>query len=129
MLEEFELAHARETFAENFSTGMKKRLGLACALIHQPTVLVLDEPTNGLDPIGMRTFQEQLRAKAKAGCAVLLSTHLLTMAEHLCDRVVIIHQGRLLWVGTIDALRAEQRSNRSLEDLFLQLTEAPEAND
>ena len=94
LLEELALDEAAEEYAVNYSTGMKKKLGLACALIHDPLVLILDEPTNGLDPRAAREVQERLRDQRREGKTIFLSTHLLDMAERLCSRVGIIHKGR-----------------------------------
>ena len=110
-LDDLALDDASEEFAVNYSTGMKKKLGLACALIHDPSVLILDEPTNGLDPRASREVQERLRLSAAQGKTIFLSTHLLDMAERLCSRVGIIHKGELVAVGPLHALQ-ESRSRR-----------------
>jgi ABC-2 type transport system ATP-binding protein len=120
LLEEMDLGSAGDSFAADYSAGMKKRLAFASALIHEPNILVLDEPTNGLDPRGARAFEDRLRRKAAAGGAVLLSTHLLPMVEGLCSRVVIIHAGRLVAAGRLEELRG--CADHSLEQLFLRLT-------
>jgi ABC-2 type transport system ATP-binding protein len=122
LLSELALADAADEFAVNYSTGMKKKLGLCCALIHDPPVLVLDEPTNGLDPRASREVQDRIRASAADGKTVFLSTHLLDMAERLCHRVGIIDDGRLVAVGTVEELRAQQRAGSSLEEVFLKVT-------
>ncbi len=112
------LEEAGDEFAANYSTGMKKKLGLACALIHNPQVLILDEPTNGLDPIAARLIQSLIRDIAAEGRTVFLSTHLLDMAQKLCHRVGIVMQGKLAALGTLDELRTALRVGGSLEDLF-----------
>ncbi len=122
LLEEQGLADAAEEFASNYSTGMKKKLGLACALVHEPPVLILDEPTNGLDPRAQRDVQERLRAASAAGKTVFLSTHLLDMAERLCTRIGIIHQGALVSVGPVGELRATLAAGGTLEEVFLKMT-------
>ena len=96
--------------------------GLACALIHDPAVLILDEPINGLDPRASRDVQERLLAAAARGVTIFVSTHLLDMAEKLCDRVGIIHHGLLVATGTLDQLRADAYASGSLEDVFLKIT-------
>jgi ABC-2 type transport system ATP-binding protein len=116
------VADAAEEYASNYSTGMKKKLGLACALVHDPPVLILDEPTNGLDPRAQRDVQDRLRAASAAGKTVFLSTHLLDMAEKLCSRVGIIDQGALVSVGPVSELRATLASGASLEEVFLKVT-------
>jgi ABC-2 type transport system ATP-binding protein len=122
LLAEFGLEEAGEDYAVNYSLGMKKRLGLACALIHDPSVLILDEPINGLDPRASRDVQERLLAAAARGVTIFVSTHLLDMAEKLCDRVGIIHHGQLVATGTLDQLRADASASGSLEDVFLKIT-------
>jgi ABC-2 type transport system ATP-binding protein len=123
LLAEFGLQEAGEDYAVNYSLGMKKRLGLACALIHDPVVLILDEPINGLDPRASREVQERLLAAAARGVTIFVSTHLLDMAEKLCDRVGIIHRGELVATGTLDEIRAESSASGSLEDVFLKITD------
>jgi ABC-2 type transport system ATP-binding protein len=123
LLAEFGLQEAGEDYAVNYSLGMKKRLGLACALIHDPKVLILDEPINGLDPRASRDVQERLLAAAARGVTIFVSTHLLDMAEKLCDRVGIIHRGELVATGTLDEIRAEASASGSLEDVFLKITD------
>ena len=115
LLAEFGLEEAAEDYAVNYSLGMKKRLGLACALIHDPVVLILDEPINGLDPRASRDVQERLLAAAARGVTIFVSTHLLDMAEKLCDRVGIIHHGQLVATGTLDEIRAEASASGSLK--------------
>jgi ABC-2 type transport system ATP-binding protein len=123
MLDAFDLKEAAEEFAVNYSLGMKKKLGLACALIHEPSVLILDEPINGLDPRATRDVNERLLAEAARGTTIFVSTHLLDMAEKLCDRVGIIHRGALVATGSVDEIRAVAASTGSLEDVFLKMTD------
>jgi ABC-2 type transport system ATP-binding protein len=126
LFEELALDDASEEFAVNYSAGMKKKLGLACALIHDPSVLILDEPTNGLDPRAAREVQERLRISAYQGKTIFLSTHLLNMAEHLCSRVGIIHKAELVAVGPLKALQEEVVPGGSLEEVFLKVTQPDE---
>jgi ABC-2 type transport system ATP-binding protein len=100
---------------------MRQKTSLAAALVHDPKVLVLDEPTVGLDPKSARLIKDILRQLADRGAAVFLSTHILEIAERMCDRIGIINQGRLIAVGTMDELRRGQGESR-LEDIFLSLT-------
>jgi len=123
MLTEFGLDDVTEEFAVNYSMGMKKKLGLACALIHEPSVLILDEPINGLDPRASRDVQERLLAAAANGTTIFVSTHLLDMAEKLCDRVGIIHRGALAATGTLAEIRAHASADGSLEEVFLKITD------
>lgn len=124
LLEELALADAAEEFAVNYSAGMKKKLALACALIHDPSVLILDEPTNGLDPRASREVQDRLLACAAQGKTIFLSTHLLDMAERLSSRVGIIHRGELVAAGSVAELRAQLVQGGSLEEVFLEVTKA-----
>jgi len=127
LLDEFGLQEAAQDYAVNYSLGMKKRLGLACALIHDPAVLILDEPINGLDPRAAREVQARLLAAAASGVTIFVSTHLLDMAEKLCDRVGIIHHGQLVATGTLDEVRAQASASGSLEEVFLKITDADSA--
>jgi ABC-2 type transport system ATP-binding protein len=124
--ETFGLADTASAFTVTYSLGMKKRLALALALIHQPQVLIMDEPTNGLDPKGAREMRESIARLAADGRTVFLSTHLLEAAERLCHRVAIINRGVLQAVGAPDELRARYAAaaGTSLEDLFLQVTDS-----
>ena len=128
LLEELALAEAAEEYAVNYSMGMKKKLGLACALIHDPSVLILDEPTNGLDPRAAREVQGLLRRSADEGKTIFLSTHLLDMAERLCSRLGIIHNGELVAVGALDALRESVVPGGSLEEVFLKATQPDDSD-
>mgnify|MGYP005841873651 FL=1 len=122
LLRLFDLTAAGDDAIDSYSHGMKQKTALAAALMHDPRVLVLDEPTVGLDPKSARLFKDILRQMADRGAAVFLSTHILEIAEHMCDRIGIIDRGRLIAVGTIDELRALGKGERSLEDIFLSLT-------
>ncbi len=104
--------------AGRFSTGMKQRLGLAMALIHKPDLLILDEPTNGMDPAGMRDVRHLLRALADSGTTIFVSSHLLHEIELICDRIAVIMAGSLVAQGTVQELVGES----DLESLFLELT-------
>ncbi|MEJ0076118.1 MAG: ABC transporter ATP-binding protein [Alphaproteobacteria bacterium] len=126
LLEELALDDASEEYAANYSAGMKKKLALACALIHEPSVLILDEPTNGLDPRASREVQERLRLSAVQGTTIFLSTHLLDMAERLCARVGIIHKGEIVAVGPLRALQEKVVPGGSLEEVFLKVTQPDE---
>jgi ABC-2 type transport system ATP-binding protein len=105
---------------------MQQKTSLAGALLHDPKVLILDEPTVGLDPKSARMIKDILRQIADRGAAVMLSTHILEIAERMCDRIGIINKGKLVAVGTLEDLRAlgagEPGSGASLEDIFLELT-------
>ena len=110
----------------SYSHGTKKKLALLCALVHRPRVLLLDEPTNGLDPPTALCVRELLEREAAAGGAVLLSTHLLDVADRMCDRMLVIDRGRKVAVGTAAEVRAQAgvESGATLEDAFLRLIDA-----
>ncbi len=123
LLRMFDLAGAADDTIDSYSHGMQQKIALAAALMHDPKVLVLDEPTVGLDPKSARLIKDILRQMAERGTAVFLSTHILEIAERMCDRIGIINQGELIAVGTMDQLRSLGKSGeRSLEDIFLSLT-------
>jgi ABC-2 type transport system ATP-binding protein len=123
LLRMFDLAEAADDTIDSYSHGMQQKTSLAAALVHDPKVLVLDEPTVGLDPKSARLIKDILRQMAERGAAVFLSTHILEIAERMCDRIGIINKGQLIAVGTMDELRAtNQASGVSLEDMFLSLT-------
>lgn len=119
-----ELSSKADQLIESYSGGMRKRLGLCGALLHEPPVLVLDEPFTGLDPYGARRIKELLRQLCQQGNTVFLSTHVLEVAERVCDRIGILDRGRLVTVGTMESLRRQARAaeETTLEDLFMQLT-------
>lgn len=110
--------------AEPFSKGMKQRVCLARALIHDPAVLILDEPTAGLDVLAARSVRAAIRRLAVEGRCVLMSTHLMVEAERLCDRVAIILGGRIRAEGALDALRSAE--DAGLEEVFVRLTQDPQ---
>jgi ABC-2 type transport system ATP-binding protein len=121
LIEKLELADALGEYAVNYSKGMKKKLALICCLLHEPLLLILDEPTNGLDPFATRTFHALIREKVEGGLSVFFSTHLLDQAERLCHRVGILYKSRLAALGTLDELRQSLRQGGTLEELFFQV--------
>jgi ABC-2 type transport system ATP-binding protein len=121
LAERLELAGDLDEFAVNYSKGMKKKLALICAFLHDPQLLILDEPTNGLDPFATRTLHEMVREVVATGKTVFLSTHLLDQAERLCNRAGILFKGRLAGAGTIEELRRDLRPDSSLEEIFFAL--------
>lgn len=108
-------------FADDYSRGMKKKLGLLLALLHRPQLLVLDEPTNGLDVESTRLFYELMREEAARGTTILFSTHLMDQVTRLCTHATVLHHGRIVAAGAIDSLRAAH-GGRDLEEVFLELT-------
>jgi ABC-2 type transport system ATP-binding protein len=122
LLRLFDLTAVADDTIDSYSHGMRQKTSLAAALVHDPKVLVLDEPTVGLDPKSARLIKDILRQLAERGAAIFLSTHILEIAERMCDRIGIIHQGRLIAAGTMAELRAMGKGEGRLEDIFLTLT-------
>ncbi|QJD99405.1 ABC transporter ATP-binding protein [Massilia forsythiae] len=122
LLDWLDLAGHAHELTEGFSRGMKQKLALAGALIHAPELLILDEPLTGLDAAAARQVKDLLLAHVAKGGTVILTTHILEVAERLAQRIGIIRQGRLIAEGTLAELRARTLGG-SLEDVFLQLTE------
>jgi ABC-2 type transport system ATP-binding protein len=104
LLDKVRLPQWIDVRVKKFSKGMTQRLGLACALVHRPNVLLLDEPTDGVDPVGRREIRDLLREEARNGTAVLLNSHLLSEIELTCDRVAVLRNGKVAAEGTIDEL-------------------------
>lgn len=130
LLHLFKLESRADELIEGYSHGMKQKVALSGALIHQPDVLFLDEPTVGLDPGSARSLKMLLRRICDRGTTVFLSTHILEIAERMCDRVGIINDGKLIALGTMNELRGKkQRTHASLEDIFLELTGDSESSD
>lgn len=128
--EQFGLSEFLDDLTETYSHGMKQRLVFGSALLHDPPVLVVDEPMVGLDPRSSRLVKDLLRARASAGKTVFMSTHTLDIAEEIADRIGVIDRGRLIFLGTQDRLAQElSAGKRSLEQLFLQLTAESEGRD
>ena len=126
----FELANRDGELIGGYSHGMKQKIGLASLLIREPSVLLLDEPTNGLDPRSARLVKDLLEELASRGTTVVLSTHILEVAQALCHRVAIIDRGHIAATGTMEELRTQTGSAQaSLEDLFLRLTAGPESRE
>jgi sodium transport system ATP-binding protein len=111
---------------DRLSTGMKQRVGLARAVVHDPPVLILDEPTTGLDPVVSRTVEQAVRALADAGKCVVFSTHMLWQAEEICDRLAVMSNGRVLGTGTAAELR-ERTQAKDLRDAFFRMIESANA--
>jgi ABC-2 type transport system ATP-binding protein len=118
IIERLELGEALEEFAANYSRGMKKKLALVCAMIHDPALLILDEPTNGLDPFATRELHQMIRGEAASGKTIFFSTHLLDQAQKLSTQIAILSKGRLAAHGTLAELRARLTTDSSLEEIF-----------
>lgn len=123
LAEEFGMASALGDKISSYSHGMRQKIVLIGALLHNPPVWILDEPMTGLDPQSAFILKRMMRKHADAGKTVLFSTHVLEVAEKVCDRVAIIDKGKILFCGSIEALR-EQQGDHSLESIFLQLVGA-----
>ena len=129
LLDELELSEKRDALPVELSRGMRQKLAIGCGLFHDPTALLLDEPLTGLDPAGMRRMRATIAARAKAGAAVVLSSHLLHLVEELCTKLLVVHRGACVAYGTRDEILANRPdlAGRSLEDVFLALTGDGEA--
>ncbi len=122
LLKENELLGRADELIEAYSHGMKQRLVLSAALLHEPSLLIVDEPMVGLDPHGARRIKQQFRSIADSGRTVFLSTHSLDVAQEVCDRVGILFRGKLVALGTVEELLDKQASG-DLEEVFLKITE------
>jgi ABC-2 type transport system ATP-binding protein len=125
----FDLSEWGGELIESYSHGMKQRLAFSAALLHEPQLLVVDEPMVGMDPRGARMLRSLLRSLALGGTTLFLSTHSLEVAEALCDRIGIIQAGRLIAMGTLDQLRSRAGDAQRLEEVFLKLTGAEDLLD
>src|SRR5439155_5409286 len=124
LLDELELSEKRRALPGELSRGMRQKLAIACGLLHDPSVLILDEPLTGLDPGGMRRMRETITARAGQGAAVILSSHLLNLVEELCTKLLVVRRGSCVAFGTIEEIVAAHPdlAGHSLEDVFLALT-------
>jgi ABC-2 type transport system ATP-binding protein len=124
LVSRFHLAEFADRALEGLSHGTRQRVAIVSALLHDPEVFVIDEPMVGLDPQHARVVKDVLKERSQAGMTVLVSTHQLSIAEEMSDRIGIIHGGRLIAVGTRDELRQQSGSAGALEEIFLSLTAA-----
>lgn len=127
LLQQFCLTSKRITPARDLSRGMRQKLAICCAYLHDPCAILLDEPLTGLDPGGIRTLKETIVERASAGAAVIISSHLLAMVEDICTHVLILARGERKFHGTIDGLKLAYQTGRdasSLEEIFFQATDA-----
>jgi ABC-2 type transport system ATP-binding protein len=121
LLQNFKLSDAIKDPVSTYSHGMRQKLSLVAALIHNPDLWILDEPIVGLDPESAFILKQMMRNHVKAGNTVFFSTHVMEVAERICDRIAIINKGKLEFVGTVEELR-KLRGKGSLEELFLEVT-------
>jgi ABC-2 type transport system ATP-binding protein len=125
LLDEFELTSKIHAPASNLSRGMRQKLAICCAYLHNPRAILFDEPLTGLDPQGIRVFKQTLRDRATQGAAVIISSHMLAMVEDLCTHVLILDRGAQRFFGPVDELRTTFDSvdaTASLEDIFFAAT-------
>ena len=118
----FGLTPVQDKLIENYSHGMRQKLVISASLLHDPKVVIVDEPMVGLDPQSARKVKDLFRAETRKGHTVFLSTHTLSVAEELADRIGIVHKGKLIFIGTLAQLREYMHREGDLEDLFLELT-------
>ncbi len=127
ILARFQLTEKRDEPCSDLSRGMRQKVAIGCGYLHNPTVIMLDEPLTGLDPRGIRTMQDSIRDRAANGAAVMISSHLLSLVEDLCTSVLLLVKGRKVAQGKLADLRttsAVDGRTESLEDLFFRLTES-----
>lgn len=124
----FEINEVLNNKIESYSHGMKQKIIIIGALLHSPNNLILDEPMTGLDPKSSFELKKIMRENTEAGKTVFFSTHILDVAEKLCDKIGIINKGKLIFAGTLDEMRKELKENKSLEELFMEITKNDEKN-
>lgn len=122
-LEHFELIDKQDSLATELSRGMRQKVAIVCAAMRSPSVYLLDEPMTGLDPPSIRKFKETMRDWGRAGATLLVSSHLLSLVEDLCDHLVLMQKGEVLYSGKLDDVRRQVgRQSKTLEDIFFELT-------
>jgi ABC-2 type transport system ATP-binding protein len=122
LLRTFEIDAVADQLIENYSHGMRQKLSFASCFLHDPSIVIVDEPWVGLDPKNIRAVKDYLKQKTREGLTVLMSTHTLAIAEEVADRIGIINNGRLLHVGPVPDIKRLAKNPGSLEDVFLELT-------
>lgn len=126
LLERFELTEKRNTLAGELSRGMRQKVAVACAYLHNPNVILFDEPLTGLDPRGIRRLKDSIVDRAAAGAAIIISSHLLALVEDLCSHLLILQRGRSLFCGPVTDARTaffSVNADASLEEVFFKATE------
>jgi ABC-2 type transport system ATP-binding protein len=130
LLEELEIADRADRLPAELSRGMKQKLAIACGLLHSPTVMIFDEPLTGLDPLGIRRMKDSILRRARAGAAVVLSSHLLHLLEEVCSHVLILKKGQRIAYDTMARVHAQFSNGdaaASLEDVFIRATGGSES--
>jgi len=130
LLDQFELIPKRDALAQELSRGMRQKVAICCAYLHQPRAILFDEPLTGLDPHGIRTMKASVRDRAAQGAAVIVSSHLLALVEDLCTHLLILHHGRRLFFGPVAQARLAfdpAAGDASLEEVFFRATEGSAA--
>jgi ABC-2 type transport system ATP-binding protein len=126
LLEELEIADKRNALPGELSRGMKQKLAIACGLLHSPKVIYFDEPLTGLDPLGIRRMKDSILRRARAGAAIIISSHLLHLVGEICTHILILKNGRKVADGTIQEITSrfsEQTAEANLEEVFFKATE------
>lgn len=129
LLEQFELIEKKDTLAQELSRGMRQKTAICCGYLHDPQAILFDEPHTGLDPRGIRTIKSSILERARAGAAVIVSSHLLELVEDLCTHLLILHKGRSMFFGSMADARqaaAGTSDDASLEEIFFRVTEEPD---
>lgn len=125
ILSDFDILDKKNQLGKNLSKGMKQKLSICCALIHDPEIFFIDEPLVGLDPKAVRELKDAFKTLREEGKTLLISTHMLDTAENLCDRIIVMKNGKILAEGSIEELRHKIKASQgtSLEDIFLEVIE------
>ena len=123
LLKEFRMEKRLHWFPSHFSKGMRQKVMIMCAFLVNPSLYIIDEPFVGLDPLGIQSLLDQMDTKKREGASILMSTHILSTAERYCDRIILLHEGRVRAQGTMDDLRrAFNMPNATLDDLYIVMT-------
>ncbi|RHW36617.1 ABC transporter ATP-binding protein [Lysinibacillus yapensis] len=123
LLKEFRMEKRLNWFPSHFSKGMRQKVMIMCAFLVDPQLYIIDEPFVGLDPLGIQSLLDQMDEKKKAGASILMSTHILSTAEKHCDRIILLHEGRVRAQGTMNDLRrAFKMPDATLDDLYIAMT-------
>ncbi len=126
LLDQFELTEKADSLAQELSRGMRQKVAICCAYLHNPRAILVDEPLTGLDPRGIRTMKQSLRERATRGATIVISSHLLALVEDLCTHLLILHHGQRLFVGPVEEARTafvDVGNDASLEAVFFRATE------